>query len=286
MITYPATIGGFKTRVIEAGQGEQVILLVHGLGARADRWRLNIDELSYAGYRVIAFDLPGHGFAEKGPGDHYNVPAFAEMVRAAIEWIGIPKVHLVGTSLGGHTVGYFATKNPERVSSLTLVCSVGLTPVGSERRMRVSQRIGDASREGVTSKFKFLVYDQSLVTEEWISEEVLINSSPGASEALSALGAYFGEHLDNDVVGTELGSLCAAGRFRTMVLWGAQEVAYPLTMGIEAAAVITGSSLVAIEGTAHAPYFERPEAFNSVLIDFLKNHLGEINRDGVAYFSN
>jgi pimeloyl-ACP methyl ester carboxylesterase len=272
MISYPAGIGGITTRVLEAGSGDDVVVLIHGVAARADRWRYNLDALADAGYRAFAFDLPGHGFAEKGPGDRYSVPHFAATVGAFLDWVGTPTAHLVGTSLGGHTVGYYAAHHPERVRSLALVGSVGLVPLGAERRQQTAARLGIATREGVIAKFGILVHDQSLVTENWIAEEIRVNSSPGAAEAFAVLGP-------------QLGVLNASGRFPVVLIWGAQEIAFPLSMGFEAQKVITGSSLVAIEGTSHAPYLERPEAFNNVLIDFLGNTLGRWQGDGITYHS-
>ena len=43
MIQYPLGAAGTLTRVLEAGRGDRTMLLVHGVGARADRWRLNLD---------------------------------------------------------------------------------------------------------------------------------------------------------------------------------------------------------------------------------------------------
>ena len=66
MITYPTAIGDFPTRVLEAGSGDQVLLLVHGLGARADRSAPQPRTAGGGGLSRVAFDLPGHGFAGKG----------------------------------------------------------------------------------------------------------------------------------------------------------------------------------------------------------------------------
>ncbi len=44
MISYPYGIGDVGIRVIEEGSGDRVALLLHGVGARADRWRHNVDD--------------------------------------------------------------------------------------------------------------------------------------------------------------------------------------------------------------------------------------------------
>ena len=66
MISYPFGVGRTLTRVIEAGTGAANVVLVHGLGARADRWVGVLAVLAKAGYHGYALDLPGHGFADKG----------------------------------------------------------------------------------------------------------------------------------------------------------------------------------------------------------------------------
>src|SRR6185503_9046586 len=102
MIQYPLAAAGTMTRVLEAGAGDDVVLFVHGLGARADRWRGTIERVAAAGFRCIAFDLPGHGFAGKGGDFPYGVPAFGRFLSAVLDALGLDRVFIVGTSLGGH----------------------------------------------------------------------------------------------------------------------------------------------------------------------------------------
>ncbi|MYI14983.1 MAG: alpha/beta fold hydrolase [Acidimicrobiaceae bacterium] len=66
MIQYPVEAGGVLTRVLAAGDGDDHLVLVHGVGARADRWRRNVDPLAEAGWHVHALDLPGLGLSDKG----------------------------------------------------------------------------------------------------------------------------------------------------------------------------------------------------------------------------
>jgi len=283
MITYPTTIGDVSTRVFEAGAGDKTIVLVHGLGARADRWRHNIEPLASAGYHVYAFDLPGHGFASKGPDLRYTVPAFAETVEGFLDSVGVQRSTLIGTSLGGHTVGWFAAENPERVSALVMVGTTGLVALGAERRAQTRSRVTVTDPEGVATKLTRVVFDQSLVNDEWIQEESRINSSPGASEGFHALGQYFGEHLDDDIVTERLAKHLAADAFPLLLVWGARDIGFPVEMGRAAHEQLAGSSLVVLDDAAHAPYFERPEAFNRVVLDFLAGDLGDYKAAGVSY---
>jgi len=54
MISYPRGVRGVRTRMLEAGRSGAAMLLLHGVGARADRWRENVDPLAAAGHHVYA----------------------------------------------------------------------------------------------------------------------------------------------------------------------------------------------------------------------------------------
>ena len=267
MIQHPVEVEGVLTRVLAAGSGDDHVVLVHGVGARADRWRLNIDHLAAAGWHVHAFDLPGHGLAQKGDGPDYSVPGFARFVDGFLDLIGAESAALVGTSLGGHTVATLACQRPERVRALVLVGSIGLIPWGAERRAATRGRLRDTSPESIENKLRLLVHDQDLVTDEWLHEEVLINNSPGAAESFRAISDYIADHIDDDVIGPRLAALHDGPPVQ--LIWGEQEKAVPLETGLAAHELLAASELAVIDAASHAPYFEQPEEFNRALLHFL-----------------
>lgn len=281
MIAYPLRVAGATTRVLEAGSGGSPMVLVHGVGARADRWRRNVDALAAGGWHVHAVDLPGHGFASKGPEFDYSVPGYVEFLEALLKELGVERPVLVGTSLGGHVVGSFACREPERVRALVLVGSLGLRPVGPDVRARMRTAIVEASRAGIRQKLERVLHDARHITEEWIDEEFRINNSHGAAEGFARLATYFGERIDDDVVGPRLAALGSS--FPVLLVWGGEERSVPLPIGEAAHAALPGSRLVVIADAAHAPYFEKPEAFNRVVLDFLDGSLGAYRAPDVSY---
>jgi 2-hydroxy-6-oxonona-2,4-dienedioate hydrolase len=273
MIQYPIEADGVVTRVLEVGDGPRNMLLLHGVGARADRWRKVMPLLADAGYRVVAPDLPGHGLAHKGVGPEYTVPGYARFLRSFLTASGLdtsPCV-VVGTSLGGHVSAMMTCDHPEIVSALVLVGSIGLVPWGEERRAATRNRLADASRETVERKLNLLVFDPALVTEEWIREECLINGSPGAHEAFSAIGAYIADRLDDDLITDRLAAL--GDRVPLQLVWGAEERSVAVEIGVAAHAMLPSSEFVLLPETAHAPFFERPEAFADHVLEFLRRRL-------------
>ena len=225
MIQYPLGAAGTLTRVLEAGQGDRTMLLVHGVGARADRWCLNLDAFAEAGYHAYAIDLPGHGLAEKGSRFDHSVPNYAAFARAVLDQVGAGEVYLVGTSLGGHVLATVACEIPERVAGLVMVGTLGMAPIGQEARERTAGLIGDTTPEMVDRKLHSVIHDDGLVTAELHREEVRINNSPGAAEGFERVADYFANRIDDDVVGDRLAAL--GGRFPVLLVWGREDLASP-----------------------------------------------------------
>lgn len=282
MIAYPIEINGVQTRVLQAGEGADTIVFVHGTGGRADRWNRNIDALARQGYRVFAFDLPGHGFAAKGRGPEYSVPGYAKLLAGFVDRIGADKAVIVGTSLGGHVAAYFAVSHPDRVKALVLSGSMGLVPIGADARGRIQKGANNQTRDGVIEKLKRVIFDQRHVTTDFIEEEFQINNSPGAGESFRSLGEYIAVRLDDDVVGDRLAAL--SDRFKTLLIWGAEDKTVPLAVG-QTAREILKAPLVAIAGAAHTAYYEEADSFNAVLLDFLAGELGRHVAPGITYAS-
>lgn len=272
MINYPAGAGATLTRVLEAGSGNVVIFL-HGVGARADRWRYNIPAVAAAGCRCIALDLPGHGFAQKGADFAYGVPGYADFVEGFLDDRRISNVDFVGTSLGAHIAATIACRRPAMARSLTMVGATGLFPLGAEARGGIATRIVDRERSGIERKLKVVMWDDSSITEDVIDEEWAINNSPGSGDAFERLSDYFRCQIDSDVVGERLASLSTP--IPKLLVWGEEDRSVPLAIGRKAQELLGGIPLRVIPRTAHAPYAESPEAFNQILIEFLKS-LGSI----------
>jgi 2-hydroxy-6-oxonona-2,4-dienedioate hydrolase len=267
VLAYPLGVGGQVTRVLECGTGERTVVMVHGLGARADRWARNLQAAAGAGCRVFAADFPGHGFAEKRGAFPHGVPGYRDFLVELLDTLEIDRAVLVGTSMGGHVSAAFACEHPRRVAGLMLVGATGLFPLGDEGRMRLATRARDRTPAGIEMKMKTVMLDPALATPEFVAEETRINNSPGADEVFEVLSRYFADQLDRDVVGPRLAAL--SPRPPIELVWGAQDRSVPLAVGREAQRLLAPAPLHVIEDAAHAPYFEQPDQFNNLLTSFL-----------------
>ena len=110
-------VDGRRLALLDTGEHDRTCVLVHGLAASWDYWRLTIPALT-ASHRVVAVDLPGFGYSEDrgryGPD---------ELVKVLIELVNqerIDTVDLIGHSMGTVVVSEFAARYPDRVDRLVL----------------------------------------------------------------------------------------------------------------------------------------------------------------------
>jgi len=83
------TVDGNKIRYLESGQSGDFIVLIHGLGASAERWEFVIPEFSKH-YKVIVPDLIGFGHSDK-PLVDYTTDFFSDFLRNFFQKLGIKK---------------------------------------------------------------------------------------------------------------------------------------------------------------------------------------------------
>lgn len=95
------------------------IVLLHGLGATADTWRLVAEHL-YSKHFTLAFDLRGHGQSEQ-PEDGYNLVTIGEDTIRGMAKLGLGQVALVGHGWGARVALVLAARHPALISHLILV---------------------------------------------------------------------------------------------------------------------------------------------------------------------
>ncbi|EAR17252.1 MULTISPECIES: alpha/beta fold hydrolase [Robiginitalea] len=84
-----------------------VVLLIHGWESNTFRWRNLIGHLREAGFHIVAFDAPAHGYSS---GTYMHVPMYAECVEHMVQKFQ-PR-YIVGHSVGGMTALYHAHRHP------------------------------------------------------------------------------------------------------------------------------------------------------------------------------
>src|SRR5882724_10408172 len=119
-------VGGTRTRVLDAGVGQPLVLL-HGIGGHLEAYMHNVPVLSRH-FRVIAYDMPGHGYSDGSVKDQ-ELLDYTDHLAALLDLLDLEAVSLNGESLGGWVSMKFAYAHPDRTRRIVLN-----TPGGTEAR--------------------------------------------------------------------------------------------------------------------------------------------------------
>jgi pimeloyl-ACP methyl ester carboxylesterase len=115
--------GGYRFHYFEAkpAQGEGTpLLLIHGLGARAEDWSRMIPALAAQGFHVYAPDLPGYGRSSRPADADYSITMEEAAVVSFMQAVHLSRADIGGWSMGGWVVMKLALDHPELVDSLVI----------------------------------------------------------------------------------------------------------------------------------------------------------------------
>lgn len=105
---------------VDRGQGDNAIVLLHGLGNNHESWTYVDRQLKKSPYRVVIVDLLGFGDAPKPSGD-YTPKDHADAVIATLDSLKLKRIILAGHSMGCIVAIEVAKQRPELVKSLVLL---------------------------------------------------------------------------------------------------------------------------------------------------------------------
>lgn len=268
-------VDSINTRYWLSGKKGDPIILVHGLGGYAENWMHNVDVLSKH-FRVYTVDLVGFGKSDK-PDAPYTYDYFTDFIKDFMGALNIEKAHLAGHSLGGGIVLKFALKYPEKVKKLVLISGSGLgkeiSPIHRFTSLPViGNMIAKPSLKGISTLYKSMVYDKSVITGDMVELAYQMISSPGGQEAYLSTTReminLFGMREESfRPIRDKLNLLKAP----VMVLWGRQDKIIPVSHVQTAEKKIKNVTSHIFDHCGHLPMLEHPEEFNSLLVQFLED---------------
>ena len=258
------------------GERRPVVLLVHGIAARASQWERVMAELGDHAH-VVAPDLLGHGSSAKPRGD-YSLGAHANGLRDLLDALGHDRVTLVGHSLGGGIAMQFAYQFPQRVERLALIGAGGLgkevTPLlrmatlpGAE--LVVPLLTASLLRRGATSLGGLLARARVPLPE--VVQEAVIGfdamGDPGARAAFvhtaRSVVDPFGQRVD------ARDRLHLTAHLPLLVVWGRRDGVIPLSHGEALAEAVDGARLEVFEQSGHFPHLTEPHRLARLLAEWL-----------------
>lgn len=236
-----------------AGDGTAIIL-IHGFGGDLDNWLFNIDALSEVA-PVYALDLPGHGQSVKAV-DAPSLDKLVDTIIAFMDHLKIDKAHLVGHSKGGLVSGQTAISHPDRVASLSLICSAGLgTEINSDY---IEGFVSAASRKELKPKLHHLFADKSLVNRSMVDDLLKYKRIDGVQDYLEALKAAL---FDSGQQAVQIAEGLEALDTPLLIVWGTEDAVIPAAH----ANSVPRADVVVIDGAGHMVQLEQSSQVNELI---------------------
>ena len=264
--------GDIELEIAEAGGGGRPLLMVHGFtGAKedfGDWW----GRLAERGWHVVAPDLRGHGASDHPPRtEDYSLGLFETDLLALVDDLGWDRFVLLGHSMGGMIGQVVAIEHPGRIDGLVLMDTVAGPPEGSSMavtmfvmklgiraaRVNAFARLLRKPPPGSPESVRRL-YAERPGYVDWLRAKVLATSLTMA-KAMSA-------ELPK---GTDRLPALAALDVPVLVMVGEHDMPGFVEGSRRMAEEIPGASFALLEGAAHNPQLETPEAWWEALTSFL-----------------
>jgi pyruvate dehydrogenase E2 component (dihydrolipoamide acetyltransferase) len=244
-----------RVRFARRGEGEAVIVLIHGFGGDLDNWLFNIDALAEQA-RVYAVDLPGHGQSSKGITDP-TLRGLSQAIVTFMDEAGVETAHLVGHSLGGAVAMQTAIDAPDRVQSLSLIGSAGLGPeINADY---IDAFITATSRRELKPALEHLFARKELVSRQLVDDVLKYKRLDGVDEALKKLSSALFPGGRQQV---QLGDALRDTNIPILVVWGEHDEIIPARH----TTTLTGKARTHVMGGAgHMVQMEAANAVNSLL---------------------
>lgn len=250
------TIGGLRTHTLVGGHGSTVLLL-HGWGSAAERFRDVLMRLPEDIGSVVAVDLPGFGGTDRPP-DRWGIRDYAGWVEAAMQLFPHQHPILIGHSFGGSIAIVLAGSKPNAVRGLILVAAGHLTP-----RTPVKLSVFRA----LAAFGKRLLGDPARISIARHAQRFLYRLA-GAHDGLRAgpMQPIFRRVIE-ERVNEDLPRITAP----TIVIWGDRDQETPMRDAGEIVSKVSGAELRVLPGLGHAPHREQPAQFASALEHALRD---------------
>jgi 3-oxoadipate enol-lactonase len=249
-----------------AGDGQQALVLVNGVGDDLDGWANQVDDFVRAGLRVISYDNRGVGQSSQPPGP-YTSGEMAADLKALVTELGLPRFHLAGVSMGGVIAQEYALACRDDLLSLVLANTFAVadpfTRAAFETWVTAAETAGMAvmMRQQAPWIFSPEFYEQH---PERVTELV------AAAQASTQPAASFAAQMAA-LTGHDCAARISAVRVPTLVLAARDDIIIrPQLSRRLFEALDDGIGTWHVVPGGHAAFWENPAPWNRAVIDFVR----------------
>lgn len=249
-------VNGLNINYSDRGEGEPIVLL-HGWGSNISLFG-SMTEVLCKKYRVIAMDMPGFGGSDE-PKEVWNVDNYTDFVIEFLSNFGFDKITFLGHSFGGRVIiKMFERKNlPFSIDKLILTGSAGVVPKKSPKQIR-RQKIYKMTRKIYSSKLFTKLFPDAL-------ENLRRKNGSADYNAASPLM----RQVLVKVVNEDLVHIFPKVTPSTLLIWGRNDTATPLSDGKLMEETMPDAALVVLDNSGHYAFLDEMFAFNKILASFM-----------------
>lgn len=249
-----------KIRYLESGNSDNAMILIHGLGASAERWEYVIPFFNKH-FRVIVPDLIGFGYSDK-PLVDYTPDFFSEFLKKFLDKLEIAKPIMIGSSLGGQITAEYVTKNNNTVQKLILVSPSGIMEHSTPALDAYIMAALYPNPESAKSAFEMMSGASKDIDPKIVQSFVERMQLPNAKMAFMStlLGLKNAEVITN-----KLSSITVP----TMIIWGELDPVIPVKYADAMVSAIKDCRFFRMDKCGHTPYVEDPQTFVKIVMEFL-----------------
>lgn len=261
-------VDGVEIRLREEGSKDApAIIMVHGFTSSLETWDALADEFK-SDYRVLRFDLPGHGLSGTDPNNDYSNERSVALFHKLIGSLEIEAPIILGNSLGGLVAWRSEVSYPGTASKLILISPGGYPINGVTEKpaavpMMVKLYLTKAPRAGVKQATTALYGDPSKLSAARVEEIVDMMAQPGNGDALVKRA----EQFTLPAPGPDLAKVLAP----TLIIWGEKDIMVPVDHGSKFARAMPNAKLLTYEGVGHVPQEEAPKRLARDIREFLSD---------------
>lgn len=253
------------------GNGETVLLVHAGTGS-AFVWTYQQQALVAAGYRVVAYSRRGYRESDTGPIDDEGnaLPGSGrplDDIEALARHLRLERFHLLGHAAGGGIANGYVKVHPQRIISLTSVAA--LQSIAEADWSTPMNSIRPPGAAGVAGAFNSNPAEFREVgpSYRW--------ANPQGLAAWMDLEHGNRPATVNHAAGIEVSwSDIESRTFPTLLIGGDADLYVPPAMYRYLHSRVPASELHIVPEAGHSVYWEQPEVFNGLLVDFLARHQG------------
>lgn len=235
------------------------VILMHGWGCSSATVR-SIAEILNSRYRVYNLDLPGHGKSDEpgelSDGQPWGVGEYADLVESFIRDLGLKKPALIGHSYGGRIAIILASRN--EIGKMVLVDAAGIKP---KRPLKYYVKV--YSYKAAKKIFPLLLGKKQghKALDKWrgkVGSADYRQSSPMMRRIMSRS------------VNQDLKVYMPAIKASTLLVWGENDTATPLSDAKTMEKLIPDAGLVVFPNCGHYSFLDNPGQFRAVMKSFFK----------------